>query len=113
MNTRRALSPEAAMKIKQLYAAMDQWGKHVYSHMALAKAMGVGETTVDRVIHRSGAYMALPELAVEGEAEASQEQFKERFPELAPGHSKLAEELKEHGKGDKMVENLRKRPLNE
>ena len=112
MSTRRALSPEAAMKIKQLYAKTDQWGKHVHSQMEIAKMMGVGETTIFRVLKSSGAYMALPELVVEGEAEASLADFKERFPELAPGHSKLVEELKEHGKGDQMVDEMRS-PLDE
>lgn len=113
MNTRRVLSPEAAMKIKQLYAEMDQWGRHVHSQMAIAKLMGCGETTVYRVIHSSGAYMALPELVKDGEAEASLADFRERFPELAPGHIKLAEELQEHGKGNVMVEEMRKGPLDE
>ena len=112
MSVKRALSPEAAMKIKQLYGELDKWGRHVYSHMAIAKMMGIGETTVYRVIHSAGAYMNLPELATDEEAVASLETFKARFPELAPGHTKLAEELKEHGKGDRMVDELRS-PLDE
>ena len=106
MSTKRALTPEAAMRIKQLYAEVDKWGRKKHSQMSIAKSMGVGETTVYRVIHSSGAYMALPELATDKDAEASAEEFKKRFPELAPGHSKLAELVEERGKGDRMLDEM-------
>lgn len=113
--TRRILTPAAAMRIKQLYAEVDDLGRGVYSQMEIAKMMGVSETTVYRAIKSFGAYMALPELATEEEAGASLERFKERFPGLSPdgaGHSKLAELAEDRGKGDKMVEELRG-PLDE
>jgi len=113
--TRRILTPAAAMRIKQLYEEEDQWGRKVHTQMAIAKEMGVSETTVYRVIHSGGAYMAMPEPATEEEAEASAGRFAERFPDLVPegsGMAKLAEVAEERGRGDRMIEELRG-PLDE
>lgn len=119
----RLLSPEVAMKIKRLYAEKDQFGRGKYSQMAIARLMGCGETTVHRILKGAGAYQGLPELAEPGEAEASLEAFKKKFPEMTgamtedsveeaateilTGLDKLAEAAAEHTKSDRLVEELK------
>jgi len=113
MATKRILTPAAALRIKQLYAEQDEAGRRKYSQMQIAVMMGCGETTVYRVLQNAGAYMALPEPATDADAEASLTAFQERFPELAPGHTRLAEEAKEQGKGNEMLDEIRRSPLDE
>ena len=111
--SKRTLTPEAAMKIKQLYAEVDEWNRGVYTQVEIAKMMGCSETTVYRAIHSAGAYMALPELATEAEAEESLETFKKQFAELvteASGLTKLVEVAAAHGVVARMVEDGRGRP---
>ena len=113
--TRRSLTPQQAMRIKELYGEVDSLGRGRYSQMEIAKLMGVGETTVYRAIRSFGAYARLPEPAAEDEAADSLDAFKKRFPGLVPepsGIDRLAEEAAVRGQGDAMVAEIRG-PLDE
>lgn len=100
------------MEIKRLYAEEDRWGRKMRTQMQIAKLMGCGETTVYRVIHSAGAYMALPEPATKEEAAESEARFLADHPELS-GQDRLAEVTEEAFKSDRMVEELKRGPLDE
>lgn len=84
MTGRKLLTSAAVMHIKGLYAEKDEWGRHRFSQMSIAKAMGVSETTVYRAIHSGGAYSSLPELATTADVKESLERLKKEYPELVP-----------------------------
>jgi len=89
MGTKRVLSAAAALEIKRMAAEVDERGRKRWSQMAIAKALGVGETTVFRVLQGSGAYQALPEVKTETEAEESSARFRAEHPELFTAEGKM------------------------
>lgn len=89
MATRRALSASAALEIKRLANEVDERGRKRYSQMAIAKMLGVGETTVFRVLNGAGAYQALPDPKTEDEALESARRFREEHPELFTAEGKM------------------------
>lgn len=89
MASKRILSPAAALEIKRMAAELDERGRRRWTQMAIAKALGVGETTVFRVLQGSGAYQALPEIKTEAEAEESSARFRAEHPELFTAEGKM------------------------
>ena len=87
--TRRALTPAAAMEIKRLYELRDSKGNLMHSQLQIAGMLGISETTVFRVIHKAGAYVALPAVKTNAEAAASAAAFKEAHPELFGAEGKM------------------------
>ena len=79
--TRKVFTPAAAMEAKRLYSLMDDRGNHVHSQMEIAAMLGVSETTVFRAVHKRGAYLALPEVKTDADAEESLRVFKEKYLE--------------------------------
>lgn len=80
----KVLTPAAAMEAKRLYEMKDSRGKRIYSQLQIAEMLGVSETTVFRVVHRSAAFAGLREMPTDQEAKASLEKFLQGNPDLAP-----------------------------
>lgn len=112
---RKVLTGAATMEIKRLYSLKDANGRPQYSQMQIAEMLGVGETTVFRVIHKVGIYAQVRELPTDAEAEASLEKFKKMNPHLFAEEGDAAltklqaavQQVKEKGEaGDKMLAEL-------
>lgn len=75
----RALTVDAAMRAKELYAELDHRGRRVYSIQKIAKILGVGESTIGRVVNGYGGYGAVPEPlsdpAMQAAAKASEQRL--------------------------------------
>lgn len=70
-------------------AERDEKGKPRWSQLAIAQALGVGETTVFRVLKGAGAYGTLPEPKTDEEAVLSAQRFREEHPELFTAEGKM------------------------
>ena len=69
----RVLTPEEAMRAKELYEQKDAYGRRKLSQMKIARMLGVSETTIFRIVNRAGGYRDLKELPKEEDVLASQE----------------------------------------
>lgn len=58
---KHALTPEAAMTARRMYAEQDSRGRRIHSYRSIARFLAVSESTVMRAINGDGAYMATPE----------------------------------------------------
>ena len=65
----KVLTTAAAQEILRLRNEVDSWGRHLHSQAEIAEIMGVGETTVFRVLHRRGAYGNLEVIPTKTKAE--------------------------------------------
>lgn len=109
--SRSVLSDALALQVKQMYQQVKENGRKRYSHMEIAKMLGVSETTVFRAIKSFGAYTGVPEPISETEmqlrAEASQRRFLlEMGLVQPPAVPEVAEETRELTVLDRMQEDL-------
>lgn len=84
----RVLTPAAAMEAARLYELRNSKGRPVHTLASIADILGVGETTIFRVVKRRGAFTALPALKTEEEAAQSAAAFEAAHPELFSGEVK-------------------------
>lgn len=96
------LTPAAAQAVVRMRAEVDEWGRHRNSQAMIASALGISESTVQRVLKRKGAYQRVAEMKTDAEAAASLQKFlrmqEEEKQREADG---VVEEL---SAGDKAVE---------
>ena len=69
----RVLTPEEAMRVKELYEQKDAYGRRKLSQMKIARMLGVSETTIFRIVNQAGGYRDLKEIPKEEDAQVSLE----------------------------------------
>lgn len=85
-----AIPRTLAGEIIRLYEEKDTHGRRIRSYAKVAEELGVGETTVYRVVNRLGAYKDIARIRTEDELTLAARESAARFAEKF----KLEEELK-------------------
>jgi len=67
---KKAISPEMAVRIYELREVLDEWGDHKWSCGAIAKQLGVSESTIWRVVAKRAAYVGRNAVMEKRQAEA-------------------------------------------
>lgn len=87
-----ALSFEAAVEVRRLYAEVDSRGRKVHSYRSLGKMFAVSETTILRCVNAQGPFMAmqdeLPPAQLKAKSEASLARLNKLLADAPPVEDK-------------------------
>jgi len=97
-------------KAQQMYQELDSRGRRLHSVASLAELFGVGETTMYRVVTRSGPYRNMEppkgEDEVAEEAAAALERLKAAMAEETPGLTQADQMLTELSEAERKAKEL-------